>query len=53
MQTPESKHVAGLELAIAALRAQSAVLNAGALQILRGLREQALTDPDAQNPNSP
>lgn len=46
MQTPQSKHLAGLELAIEALRAQSGVLNAGALQILRALREQALVGSD-------
>lgn len=52
MQMPKSKHLAGLELAIEALRAQSAVLNAGALQILRALREQALVESDVPGRDS-
>lgn len=44
MQSPKSEHLAGLELAIEALRAQSAVLNAGALQVLRALHMKALLE---------
>ena len=44
MQAPNPKHLDGLNLAIEALRAQSAVLNAGALQVLRALREQAILE---------
>lgn len=52
MQLPKSKHLAGLDLAIEALRAQSAVLNAGALQVLRALREQALVESDVPGRDS-